>query len=133
MVTWVNGRIPIGDRFVRSLELHYDGTDPTQRPTDYSIKFLEENKIEHVFNLNSNANNKDIKKKLKDNDITYSPLPSESPTALLAETSKQQCEVYAEDDKSPPKIQSHKDYCESHVEPRYGCKLTAQFEALNVL
>jgi hypothetical protein len=43
--------------------------------SDDSITFLKDNNIGHVVSLNSMAKDSIIKKKLEDNNITYTPLP----------------------------------------------------------
>jgi protein-tyrosine phosphatase len=73
----VKGHIADEDRLARSSAPHYDNKDSDQKLTNESLKFLKENKIEHVISLNSQANNEDIKKTLKNNNIAYTPLPVE--------------------------------------------------------
>lgn len=82
---WVTTHMPSGDRLARSSSPNYIIRDSDQNLTDASIKFLQEQGIEHVIGLNSKANDETIKKKLKDGNIEYTPLPVQDFTAPTLE------------------------------------------------
>lgn len=159
---WVKGHIPDGDRLARSSAPYYASADSDQKLTDGSIQFLKDNKIEHVISLNSQANSDTIKKKLKDNNIAYTPLPVEdfhAPT--LNDIKKGNTEyrkhrtgtlvwcgygygrtgtmvtglqIYAEKDKSEIEVLEDDDYEKNQVEEKDNDgNLTGQFQVLNKL
>jgi len=158
---WVKGHIPSTDRLARSSAPHYQSEDSDQHLTDESIAFLVGNKIEHVISLNSLADDSAIKKKLKDNNIAYTPLPVADFTApTLRDLEKGNTEykkhregtlvwcgyghgrtgtmvsglqIYAENDKKYPKQLSHDDYKKNYVEPMHDGKSTGQYEVLDNL
>ncbi|KAI0528344.1 hypothetical protein GGR58DRAFT_509588 [Xylaria digitata] len=158
---WVKDHIPSSDRLARSSAPNYQGSDSDQRLTDDSITFLKDNKIEHVISLNSKANNDTIKKKLKDNNIEYTPLPVTDFTApTLAqlkkgndEYKKHRCgtlvwcgyghgrtgtmvsalQIYSEQERDHPTALSVTDYKKNHVEKMHNGKSTGQYEVLDNL
>ncbi|PMD57923.1 uncharacterized protein K444DRAFT_533259, partial [Hyaloscypha bicolor E] len=155
---WVKGHIPDTDRLARSSAPHYVDKDSDQNLTNESIKFLKDNKIEHVISLNSQANNEAIKKKLKDNNIAYTPLPVKDFTAPTSDDLKKGKEeykkhragtlvwcgyrhgrtgtmvsglqIYAEKDKKSSTRMSHDDYRKNYVEQMHDGKSTGQYEVL---
>lgn len=159
---WVKDHMPKDDKLARSSAPHYSTADSDQKLTDDSIRFLKDNKIEHVISLNSQADsNDDLKTKLKNNDIAYTPLPVKdfhAPTSN--ELSKGNTEyrkhrngtlvwcgyghgrtgtmvtalqIYAEKDKSSPEKLSHDDYKKNNVEQKHQGTSTGQFEVLDEL
>lgn len=72
----VTAHMPANDKLYRSSAPHYI-RDSDQKLTADSIKFLKDNKIEHVISVNSKARDITITKALKDNSIAYTPLPVE--------------------------------------------------------
>lgn len=158
---WVNGHIPDSDRLARSSAPYYKDEDSDQRLTDDSIRFLKDNRIEHVISLNSQANNEAIKTKFKDNNIAYTPLPVEDFHAPTLDNLKKGStefrkhrsgtlvwcgyghgrtgtmvtglQIYAKKDKTSPKKLSHDDYRKNFVEQTHECVSTGQFEVLDNL
>ncbi|KAI1631189.1 hypothetical protein F4809DRAFT_658336 [Biscogniauxia mediterranea] len=158
---WVKGHIPDNDKLARSSAPHYKTQDSDQYLNDASIKFLKDNKIEHVISLNSQAKNSDIVKKLKENNIAYTPLPVEdfhAPTLGDLEKGNEEyrkhragtlvwcgyghgrtgtmvtgLQIYAEKDKPSPGKLSHEDYKKNNVEPTHNGESTGQFEVLDKL
>lgn len=154
---WVKGHIPDSDRLARSSAPYYNGKDSDQKLTDDSINFLKANKIEHVISLNSQANNKDISDKLKNNSIAYTPLPVEDfkpPTLSDLSTGNTEyrkhragtlvwcgfgygrtgtmvsgLQIYAEKDKAQPQQLSHKDYENNHVETAEQMKVLDELQS----
>ncbi|KAI1178021.1 hypothetical protein F4777DRAFT_576329 [Nemania sp. FL0916] len=139
----------------------FQGSDADQELTDESIKYLTQNKIEHVISLNSRADDKSIKTKLQDNNIQYTPLPVEdfhAPTLNQLKTGheefkKHSCgtlvwcgfghgrtgtmvsalQIYAEQEKERPSRLSHADYKKNHVEAKNNGETTGQYEVLDKL
>ncbi|KAI0379299.1 hypothetical protein F5Y04DRAFT_131959 [Hypomontagnella monticulosa] len=158
---WVKGHIPDSDRLARSSAPYYNGEDADQRLTDTSIKFLKENKIEHVISLNSFADDEDITNKLVSNGIVYTPLPVEdfhAPTLDDLSTGNKEyrkhragtltwcgyghgrtgtmvtgLQIYAEKDKANPQRITEAEYKKNHVEQKHNGVSTGQFEVLNKL
>jgi protein-tyrosine phosphatase len=158
---WVTAHMPSGDRLARSSAPHYSSQDSDQSLTDDSIKFLKDNKIEHVISLNSRANDATITKKLKDNNIAYTPLPVDdfhAPTPTDFDTGNKGyrkhragtlvwcgygwgrtgtmitgLQIYAEKDKPTKTKLTYGDYDKNHVEPKHNGKSTGQYEALDKL
>jgi hypothetical protein len=154
---WVTDHMPSGDRLARSSAPSYAGKDSGQKLTDDSIQFLKEQNLTHVISLNSEANDEAIKKKLKDNDIAYTPLPVKDFTAPTLDqlstgntayrnhragtlvwcgyghgrtgTMITALQIYAEKDRegSDRKDVTHDDYEQNRVET------VGQFEVLDVL
>ncbi|KAI0545482.1 hypothetical protein F4679DRAFT_561093 [Xylaria curta] len=159
--SWVTAHMPKDDKLARSSAPHYNGEDSSQMLDDKSIQFLQQEKIEHVISLNSEANNSAISKKLKDNKIAYTPLPVKdftAPTEDQLKTGKEAyrkhrkgtlvwcgyghgrtgtmitaLQIYEEKDKPNPAKLSHADYEANYVEEKHGNQSTGQFEVLDKL
>lgn len=157
----VSGHIPSTDKLYRSSAPYYVDQDSDQRLTDASISFLRSKSITHVISLNSQADNADIKKKLQDAGIAYTPRPVEdfhAPTREDLRVGAQEfrkhrtgtlvwcgyghgrtgtmingLQIYAEQDKAQPARLSHADYEKNHVEQYHNGKSTGQFEVLDQL
>ncbi|KAI1125699.1 protein-tyrosine phosphatase-like protein [Nemania abortiva] len=148
---WVKDHISSSDRLARSSAPNYNKKDSDQKLCDESIKFLQDNKIEHVISLNSEAENDTIKNKLKDKGIKYTPLPVEDYTAPTLDQLKKgwdeykkhrggtlvwcgfgwgrtgtmvsALQIYTEQDQDHPERLSDTDYKKNHVESTEQCEM----------